>query len=57
MLHSVAMLENKLTGERAVAMTDRKFHKSGLVFGGPGLTDEDGFLTLIFVETRLFEYF
>lgn len=52
MLHSVAVLENRLTGEAEVVMTDRKFHRSGLVFGGPGLADEEGCFEADFIETE-----
>ena len=51
-LHSIAVLENKITGNAEVVMTDRKFHKSGLVFGGPGLTDEEDSFEADFVETE-----
>ena len=51
-LHSIAVLENRTTGETEVVMTDRKFHNSGLVFGGPGLTDDRGAYEADFIETE-----
>lgn len=36
------LLKNKITGEHTFVMVSGKFHKSGLVLGSAGCTDEDG---------------
>lgn len=45
-------LKNRHTGEAVVMMTQQKIHRSGLIFGSAGCTDEEGSFVATFSETE-----
>lgn len=44
-------LKNRNSGEKVAMMTEQKIHRSGLIFGSAGCTDEEGSFETIFEET------